>query len=226
MTRSAAHPSDEDLMALALGEVDNAARAELEAHIDACGHCRREYVGLIETLGTMAYAVPSQAPPPRLRADILEAAAGEPRTVTAPPAIAARPRRAAWGGWAGWSAWAPRVAVGAGALAVVAVAALVVTSGSPATHAIPLHGVAGSVIVTNQTAALESTEFAPLPSGRTYEMWVIHDGAARPAGLFTSAAGIVPVTVPVAHGDTVAVTQEPAGGSSQPTTTPVAAAAV
>jgi hypothetical protein len=226
MTRSAAHPPGEELMALALGEADDAARIQMDAHMDACEPCRREYVGVIEALGTMAYAAPSQAAPARLRADILDAVAHEPRTVKAPTARAARPRRAARRGWADQSVWASRIAIGAGALAAVALAALVFTTGAPSTRAIPLHGVPGRVIVTNQTAALESSQFARPPTGRVYEMWVIHDGAARPAGLFTSAAGIVPVTVPVAPGDTVAVTQEPAGGSSHPTTTPLAAAAI
>jgi len=223
MTRSAAHPAEEDLMALALGEADAGPRAALEAHLDACEPCRREYIGLIETLGTMAYAAPPQAPPARLRADILEAAAREPRAEPAPVATPARRRRAAW---RGWSAWGPRLVVGAGALAAIVFATLVIVNGSASTRSIALHGVSGTVVVTGHTAALESADFAPLPMNRTYELWVIHNGAARPAGLFRTAASPVPVGGTVAPGDTVAVTREPAGGSVQPTTTPVASAAI
>jgi len=57
-------------------------------------------------------------------------------------------------------------------------------------------------------------------------MWVIHDGAARPAGVFRNAASPVAVSGTVAPGDIIAVTKEPAGGSAQPTTTPVASAAI
>jgi len=223
MTRPAAHPPEEDLMALALGEADAGPRAALEAHLDACEPCRREFVGLIETLGTIAYAAPPQAPPARLRAEILEAAAREPRAVAAPVATPARSRRVAW---RGRSAWGPRIVVGAGALAAIVFAALVVINGSASTHSIALHGVPGTVVVTGHTAALESADFAPLPANRTYEMWVIHNGAARPAGVFRTAASPVLVGGTVAPGDTVAVTREPAGGSVQPTTTPVASAAV
>jgi anti-sigma-K factor RskA len=223
MNRSPAHPPEEELIALALGESDAGPRAELEAHLDACETCRREYVGLIETLGTMAYAAPPEAPPARLRAEILEAAAREPRAAPATLAAPARQRRIAW---RGWSSWAPRIAVGAGALAAIVFAMLVFTTGSASTRSIALHGVPGNVVVSDHSAALESADFAPLPASRVYEMWVIHDGAARPAGVFRSAASPVAVRGTVAPGDTFAVTKEPAGGSAQPTTTPVAGAAI
>src|ERR1700674_3021623 len=104
MKRSDPHPPEDDLMALALGEADDVARAQTHAHIDGCEACRREYVGLIEALGTMAYAVASQRPPARLRADILDAAAREPRTAAARAVTAPRPLR--WTAWrrpSGWS---------------------------------------------------------------------------------------------------------------------------
>jgi len=220
--RFAAHPPEEELIALALGESDASARASLESHLDACDSCRREYVGLIETLGTMAYAAPSQAPPARVRADILAAASREPRTVPALAAAPARRRRVTGPASSGWSAWVPRFVVGAGALAAIVLAVLVIVNGSPSTHSVALRGVAGTVVVADHAAALESADFAPLPTDRVYEMWVIHDGAARPAGLFRSAASPVAVTGPVASGDILAVTREPAGGSAQPTTTPIA----
>lgn len=223
MRSSAAHPPEEDLIALVLGEADASERTELEAHIDACEPCRREYVGLVEALGTMAYAAPTQAPPPHLRATILDAAAREPRSAAASVTAPGRSRRAAW---RGWSAWAPRIALGAGGLAAIVFAVLVFTNSSPATHSVALQGVTGSVVVTNQSAVLESKDFAPLPAGHIYEMWIIHDGAARPAGLFYTAVSPVMVGGKVDPGDTVAVTREPAGGSAQPTMTPIATAAV
>jgi hypothetical protein len=219
-SRSAAHPPEEELIALALGESDASARASLESHMDACERCRREYVGLIETLGTMAYAAPPQVPSARLRGDILAAASREPRVV--PAAAPARRRRLAWPTRSGWSAWAPRVVIGAGALAAIVLAVVVIVSGAPSSHAVALRGVAGTVVVADHAAALESADFAPLPTGRVYEMWVIHDGVARPAGLFRSAASPVAVTGPVTSGDILAVTRERAGGSAQPTSTPIA----
>jgi len=223
MNRSPAHPPEEDLVALALGESAAGARAELEAHLDVCETCRHEYVGLVETLGTMAYAAPQQTPPVRLRADILEAVAREPRVEPASFDVPPRRRRLAW---PDWSAWAPRIVVGVGALAAIVFAVLVFTNGSAASRSVSLHGVPGNVVVTDHGAALESADFAPLPASRVYEMWVIHDGTARPAGLFHSAASPVAVSGTIAPGDTIAVTNEPAGGSAQPTATPVASAAI
>jgi anti-sigma-K factor RskA len=67
--------------------------------------------------------------------------------------------------------------------------------------------------------------------GKTYEMWVIPKGGApRPAGLFQS-AGTRAVHILNGPLDTsvlsaIAVTLEPAAGSSAPTTTPIIVAAV
>jgi anti-sigma-K factor RskA len=65
----------------------------------------------------------------------------------------------------------------------------------------------------------------PAPAGKTYEAWVIDGGTAYPAGTFES-NGTVELTREASRGDTIAVTVEPAGGSSKPTTTPIAAGKV
>jgi anti-sigma-K factor RskA len=216
------HPPHEELLALALGEVDDGARATFEVHLEGCETCRQEYLSMIETLATVSYAAPSQAPPVRLRAAILDAVATEPRSVPTP-----EPRRAGrWAGWAGWGGWVPRVAIGAGALVATILVIVTLTSSSVSTQTVPLNGVTGTVLVTNHTAVLETADFRPLPAGRVYELWVIHDGSARAAGLFGIASLPVAVRGPVVSGDTVAVTQEPAGGSLQPTSTPLATARI
>jgi len=66
------------------------------------------------------------------------------------------------------------------------------------------------------------------PAGRTYELWGIAKGKAPvPLGTFnTNASGEGRVTVKVPDGLQIAigaVTEEPAGGSPQPTTTPILA---
>jgi anti-sigma-K factor RskA len=66
-----------------------------------------------------------------------------------------------------------------------------------------------------------------LRPGQTYEMWVIPKGQApRPAGLFRpdEGGGVVhlqPGPVDLAGIQTLAITVEPDGGSSAPTTTPM-----
>ncbi|TNM68039.1 anti-sigma factor [Streptomyces sp. NP160] len=64
----------------------------------------------------------------------------------------------------------------------------------------------------------------PAPRGRTWQLWwVTGEQAPRSAGLLSGATGAPEVLEGAADGATaVAVTLEPAGGSSAPTTTPVA----
>jgi anti-sigma-K factor RskA len=71
---------------------------------------------------------------------------------------------------------------------------------------------------TRNEAVLLVSGLPTVPSGRTYQAWVIGDGRPRSVG-FVGAA-------PLGFGDLagavkVALTTEPAGGSVQPTTTPV-----
>ncbi len=66
-----------------------------------------------------------------------------------------------------------------------------------------------------------------LPADKTYELWYMRGDAAHPAGTM-DASGTVTWRVlegTMQAGDTVGITVEPAGGSSQPTTTPLVAIA-
>ncbi len=63
---------------------------------------------------------------------------------------------------------------------------------------------------------------ASAPKGKTYEAWVIHNGAAAPAGVFDGGGTVaVRLEQPVPSGAIVAVTVEPAGGVEQPTGDPI-----
>jgi hypothetical protein len=60
----------------------------------------------------------------------------------------------------------------------------------------------------------------PAPAGdRVYEIWLLRDGTPTPAGTFRPSEEVTTVPVPIsAEGfDTVAITEEPAGGSLLPT---------
>ncbi len=155
-------------------------------------------------------------------------------------------RRPGWG-------WAQRsLAVAAALLAVVAVglSALLAQSNSTRSSvdaqqaaitrvltapdaktiggAIPGGG-RGAVVVSARegTAVFVGSHLAAPPSGHTYELWyVTGSGAAIPAGTFQPAAdGRVTAVLDGSVGDAakVAMTVEPAGGSKQPTTTPLMA---
>ena len=60
------------------------------------------------------------------------------------------------------------------------------------------------------------------PEGKTYEAWVIEDGEATAAGLFSGGGDrtVVPLTEPVPEG-AIVVTVEEAGGVEQSTQDPI-----
>jgi anti-sigma-K factor RskA len=165
-------------------------------------------------VGALAYGAPPVAPPPTLRGRILDAARAERASVTV-----LRPR------------WAVPVAAAA---AIAACAAIGLGAWDVSLHNDPggrgatlehvaLSGGSGSVLVTpGGSGALVVSDLAPAPAGDTYEAWVIRGRTAVPAGLFSAdkPTTIVALSRPVPAGSRVAVTVEPAGGTSSPTRTP------
>jgi anti-sigma-K factor RskA len=78
------------------------------------------------------------------------------------------------------------------------------------------------------SAAVTVDDVATLPSDKIYELWYIGSDGPRAAGTFSTDADGDAWTVlegEMKDGDTIGVTVEPAGGSEQPTTTPVVAVA-
>lgn len=79
---------------------------------------------------------------------------------------------------------------------------------------------------SHHKSALVAKGMRSLPSGKTYELWYIsQSGTVASAGLFTpSGARTVSIlTGRMKAGDTIGITIEPAGGSTQPTTKPIVA---
>jgi len=67
-------------------------------------------------------------------------------------------------------------------------------------------------------ARLQQRVLPAPPDGRVYQVWVIGPAGTRSAG-FLSGTGLA--LTGVRAGERVGVTVEPAGGTSQPTTTPI-----
>lgn len=89
------------------------------------------------------------------------------------------------------------------------------TAGGTATVVASLR--AGEIVFT-------SSGLRVLPSSEVYQLWFLGPGSARSAGLVPPASGgtSAPVLASgLATGDRVGVTVEPAGGTAQPTTTPI-----
>jgi len=70
---------------------------------------------------------------------------------------------------------------------------------------------------------VSASKLKPAPAGRTYQLWFIRDGKPVPSVTFNVApagdALVSDVTVPTGGEiSAAAITEEPAGGSQQPTT--------
>jgi anti-sigma-K factor RskA len=200
--------------AYALDALDPADERVYEEHLAHCERCQEELAELSSAAAALAFAAGPASPPAELRERILDAARAE-----RPNVVPLRPR-------------ATRVLAAVAAVAAVAVVGLGTWSivlqhrldtVDSALTVRPLEGASGFVIVRpNGQAQLAVAKLAPAPAGKTYEAWVIKGGAAAPAGTFAGggAASVTKLERPVRTGSVVAVTVEPAGGSSQPTTKP------
>jgi anti-sigma-K factor RskA len=171
-----------------------------ERHLSQCEECREELSELNETATALAFATVAPAPPARLRASILDAAAAERANVV--PLLRRR--------------WVARgLAVAAAVVACIAVGLAVSLSQSSRTKPVT----ASVMLGPNRTATLHISGLSAAPRGKTYEAWVIPKGGApRPAGLFPGGdSTTVRLRGTVPRNAVVAVTRERAGGASTPT---------
>jgi len=214
-------------------------------HLSRCQSCAAEAKGFREVATAMAFAAAAE-PPAELRDRVLTAAA---RTRQLPPEVRthARPRRAR--GSVPWVPWLSGVV--ATASIVVAVlfgfaqahtrdelnqlkaenqAISLLLSAPQAkllTHTVTNGGVATVVLAADRhELAVVTTGLPALPSGQVYQLWLIGKPKTVSAGLLPPAKnGQTPAVLAtgVVKGDTLGLTVEPAGGSAQPTTTPILA---
>jgi len=217
----------------ALDALDGEERAAFETHLPGCALCRGEVASFREVAARLAAAAPDVSPAPALRRRAL--------------AVVRRPRQLAWLAaaaalvlalGAGYGYWRERSARRALEQAVVlardsltardsllnaVLAPNVGTADLAATGKPPsarlFWNPAGRVVV------IAVYDLPPAPAGRTYQLWGIATGKAPvslgvfnpgPSGRLTMA---LPVPAELVFHVT-AVTEEPAGGSPQPTQTP------
>jgi anti-sigma-K factor RskA len=211
----------------ALDALDERERAAYEEHLARCESCREELAGLQGAVAALAYAADGPPPPAALRGRVLAAAQAERPNVVplrprwaVPSAVAAAVAACAALGLGLWSASLrsdlSRERTTRDALALVA---------QPEARRVKLAGANGVVGVSpDGRAALAFASLERPPDGKAYEAWVIEDGTARPAGVFRERTLVLTRTVPA--GATIAITLEPEGGSSVPTTKPFAKATV
>lgn len=224
--------------AYALDALPDDERELFEGHLARCDACAQEVRGLREATAQFAVAVATSPPPPHLRAQVL-ARIGQVRQL--PPLVPdlaverarRRPRLAA-----ALAAACLIVALVAGGLAVrsqqelnrarAAGQAVAAVLAAPDAQTVtgPTAGGTATVVVSRSRGQVvfASSGLRRLEESETYELWLMGPQAIRPAGLLRPDAQGQTRTIvasPLRDADRVGLTVEPAGGSPQPTTTPV-----
>ena len=218
----------------ALGSLDREERAEFERHLETCASCRAEVQSFSEVSGLLARGVAHATPPAELRARVLRHAR-RARPAILPWAAAAAVVLAILGGFGYWRAESQKRAfqtalataqaqldstqqvVAALLDSSVAITDLAATGKAP-TMRLYWNRARNIVVVT-------AFDLPPAPAGRTYQLWAIEKGRAPVSvGTFNPPPnGRAVITLPMPAGlkpDLSAVTDEPAGGSPQPTQQP------
>jgi anti-sigma-K factor RskA len=223
------------IAAYALDALDDADRARVEEILATSEEAREELRAYADVAVALATAVSGAAPSPDLRARIADAARAEPQNVVS---LDARRRLGAApvAGIAAALAACAALGLGIWALAVSsdlddARSALARERATADVLADPssessLTGNGGRLVVGDGGRAVLVLANTPaVPSGKTYQMWVIDDGKPASAGLFRARAGTVAVAVGgrVKKGSVVAVTIENDGGAEAPSGSPVIA---
>lgn len=224
----------------ALDALTHAERAGFEAHLADCAMCRAEVQAFREVGGLLAHAAPAASPPPSALRDrvLAEARRVRPiavrgRRVVLPWLAAAASLVVALGaGYAYWHARADGDALAAelaardSALAAllgpeVHVVSLAATGREPSARVFWNH--------RRQQFIVTAFDLPAAPAGRTYQLWAVaKDKPPVSMGTFnTDARGRATLVLPVDSAitrmgfiDFCGLTEEPMGGSPQPTETP------
>jgi len=103
-----------------------------------------------------------------------------------------------------------------------ALASLLSDPSASVVHAPVTGGGQATAVVTSDRALFAVTGVPEPAAGHVYQLWVVADGTMTSAGIMTSGGDQhALVSAGYAHGDSLAMTVEPDGGSAQPTTQPI-----
>ncbi len=220
----------------ALDALDPAERARFESHLTQCISCQAELSGFVATAARLG-DVESLAPPVGLRERLMsEVATTRQERPTVVALHEGKLRRTL-----------PRLAMAAaflvGAVGVggylnerdanedlradrAAITAVMAASDAVTTEKVFDDG--GHVrLITSDEADAAYVVARDLPSpgeGKVYQVWIVGEDLPRSQGVFERSGEMI--MKDIADADRIAVTIEPAGGSKQPTTPPVATIAV
>ncbi|MGA8044848.1 MAG: anti-sigma factor [Dermatophilaceae bacterium] len=234
------------LAAYLLDAVDEHDRLLVEEHLLTCPDCERELAALAPTVETLALAPTPVAPPSRVRDAVLRGigsptgADAQDRTTETSAAVRAAPvddlaaRRHTHAGRrlsllvaaAAAVALFMFLAIGPFRGATPDVTTETVAAATDAERFEARIGDATATVIVSREmdkVAIETQDMAPAPEGRDYQLWFSHpDGSVTDAGVMPREADAAMV-LDDEMGDAVgvALTLEPEGGSSQPTSEPM-----
>ncbi|PKT68090.1 anti-sigma factor [Streptomyces populi] len=232
--------------AYALHALHDDERAAFEHHLASCDACGQEVAEFTATVGRLALASTVRTRP-AMREQVLERITMV-RQVPPGAAVLERVRRGGRGGralgrWAlaacvaaaaafgGTAVWQYERAQGAVDRAAQAErhaedVAGVLAAPDARSRSVKVAGGAGTLVVSasRDRAVFAVSRMAPPPGGKVYQLWFADGGKMRSAGLMdpgrSSQAVLMQGAVDGASG--IGVTVEPAGGSKQPTSAPIA----
>jgi anti-sigma-K factor RskA len=235
------------LGAYALNAVDEVERRAVERLVAADPEAARELTGLVATAALLGGAVAAK-PPAEVRAAVLAQIGrtpqvGTPKQVRAADAASSdrADRVARRSGASRRTVWLAIAATALGAAAIPSAVAwqqaqqahqaeqqaqgIADVLADPAARVVHANVTGGGVavgVLAGQRALFTATGLADPGAGKVYQLWVLHDGKPLPDAVLPNDAGRVrAITDKFAAGDSLAVTIEPTGGSTQPTTTPI-----
>ncbi len=201
----------DNVAAYALGTLDTREVQLVMHHMRACDECQAEYEALRPVVTAVGCAATSDtSPSPLLKARIMKEVQAQP----------ARRRRFAL----------PYALAAACLLLAAGLGAVVVEQNHTIAELAGARSVAfaqGSVLVAHDRLYVSVHGLPALPAGKVYQTWTLAKGSTEmtPSVTFTpNEQGSAFVTIPVSGATTVAtaISVEPAGGSLQPTTKPIA----
>jgi Anti-sigma-K factor rskA len=208
--------------------------ADFERHLERCSSCATEVRGLRAAAARLAMAAAVQ-PPPAMEERVLSAAT---RVRQLPPTVSGKPRSHYTRQIVASVSVAAAVSLGAWHVvtqhqlddAQARNRAIAAVLGSPGARIESIPTIAGgsltAVIAAGQRQAVVTAAGMPSPPpGKVYQVWLINASGASSAGLLPAAEAGRPASLladGISPGDEIGVTVEPAGGTTHPTTTPLA----
>lgn len=213
----------EDLAAYMLGALEPREAAEFERHLEGCERCREEVRWLEPALHSLPESVERQQPPPQLRAALMAEARAD-------LVEEERGGRSLLPDWLRGGFRTRRLQLATGfavlAFAIAAVAGYEIgkggsdEGGGASTLVTQEHGIEVKMVREGDGGTLHLANLHQLPPDKVLEAWVRREGTveAVPALLVPDRKGQAETTIADMSGvDTVMVTEEPQGGSEEPT---------